>query len=200
MRNENVAERLHFARPFRLEEERDDALRADAIIEQKEHVSRVVRQIGVGRLPILREEANTLGFIRTLECADRAPHQDLGATFDIDSIALWNRTDCCDNRLANFFVSVLAAGTSNVSDPNAATVWTQLFSGTAGVHEAFMPGGVQGQYVKVQYNHHANYLQLAEVEVTPVVVSTTPEPAGLALVASGLLAFGGVSLLRRKTR
>ena len=123
---------------------------------------------------------------------------DLGGSYNIATITLWNRTDCCGNRLADFFVSVLAAGTPNVSDINAPTVWTQLFSGQAGVTEVFLPGGALGQYVKVQYDNHADYLQLAEVEVIAGGVTVTPEPASLLLVASGLLAFGGVAARRRK--
>ena len=54
----------------------------------------------------------------------------------------------------------------------------------------FNVGGALGQYVKVQYNQLADYLQLAEVEVTSNT-SVVPEPTSLLLLTTGLLAVAG---------
>ena len=113
---------------------------------------------------------------------------DLGGNFDISSITLWNRTDCCGDRLSNFYLSILAGGTSNISSSSAPVVWRQYISsvGTFGVYTP--PAGTVGQYVKVQYDQHGNWLQLAEVDVEGTAVSAVPEPSSLALVATGLVA------------
>src|SRR5438552_292784 len=50
---------------------------------------------------------------------------DLGGNYDVNSITLWNRTDCCGYRLQNFFVSVLANGVPDPTLVGAPTVWTQ---------------------------------------------------------------------------
>tara|TARA_R110001583_G_scaffold41891_1_gene133121 strand:- start:15106 stop:15675 length:570 start_codon:yes stop_codon:yes gene_type:complete len=112
---------------------------------------------------------------------------DLGSMSNIDQIDLWNRTDCCDARLADFTVSIFDAALS--------TIWSQVFSGAAGTHEIFNTGSVLGQIVKIQLNG-TNYLQLAEVQVFGNNVSAVPVPAALFLFAPALLGFLG---LRRKS-
>jgi len=114
---------------------------------------------------------------------------DLGTVNNIQQIDIWNRTDCCANRLTNFTVSVLNS-TFN-------SVWSQVFSGTASTHEIFnVIGGINGQFVKVQLNG-TNYLQLAEVQVfgSP---SAVPVPAAVWLMGSGLLGLMGFSRKNKK--
>jgi hypothetical protein len=111
---------------------------------------------------------------------------DLSSMSNIDQIDLWNRTDCCSNRLADFTVSIF--------DTALSTIWSQVFSGTAGTHEIFNTGSVMGQIVKIQLNG-ANYLQLAEVQVFGTNVSAVPVPAAMLLFAPALIGFLG---LRRK--
>ncbi len=62
---------------------------------------------------------------------------DLGQTYNISSITLWNRTDCCADRLTNFLVDVLASGTPDVGDISAPTTYSTLVSGTAGTTTVF---------------------------------------------------------------
>ena len=117
---------------------------------------------------------------------------DLGNTYNIEQIDIWNRTDIgVEDRLHDFTLSILDSGLN--------PVWSQLYDEIAGVHEIFgsMGTGIlaAGQYVKVQFSGHAEYLSLAEVQVwgepTPV-----PIPAAVWLFGSGLLGLIGFS--RRK--
>ena len=89
---------------------------------------------------------------------------DLGATRTVDQISLWNRTDCCSDRLTNFSVSLL--------DSSQSTVWTQDYYTTGGNPSPSLDiplASLSGQYVRVQ--KHApggsdqSALSLAEVQV-----------------------------------
>ena len=109
---------------------------------------------------------------------------DLGDVYDIDTIRVYNRTDCCSERLSNFAVMVASEPFPTQKDLSKAlpqSTWSQKFSGTAGVKEEFRVKS-SGRYVRVQLAG-TNYLSLAEVEVfgtpaqTPVVTPTEPETA-----------------------
>ncbi|HYN84655.1 MAG TPA: PQQ-dependent sugar dehydrogenase [Pyrinomonadaceae bacterium] len=101
---------------------------------------------------------------------------DLGASRQLDHVRVWNRTDCCTDRLANFYVLVSDA-------PFASTDLTATL-GQAGVSAFHVAGQAarptrvavnrSGRYVRVQLAG-TNYLTLAEVEVWSVV---PPVPAG----------------------
>ncbi|MEZ4730049.1 MAG: discoidin domain-containing protein [Caldilineaceae bacterium] len=91
---------------------------------------------------------------------------DLGANYTLESIQLWNRTDCRASRLANFYVFVSAtdmAGRSLNSLRNDATVWRYQVTGQA-PSKLTIPAAVNGRYVRVQLAG-TNYLSLAEVQV-----------------------------------
>lgn len=91
---------------------------------------------------------------------------NLGATYAIDSIQLWNRTDCCANRLSNFYVFVSTTdltGRSFSSLLNDTTVWRFYSAGQAPV-KLNIPAYVTGRYVRVQLAG-SNNLSLAEVQV-----------------------------------
>ena len=91
---------------------------------------------------------------------------DLGATYALDSIQLWNRTDCCANRLSNFYVFVAntnISGRSFTSLVNDASVWRYYSSGQA-PSKLDIPANLNGRYVRVQLAG-TNYLTLAEVQV-----------------------------------
>jgi len=79
---------------------------------------------------------------------------------------LWNRTDCCGERLSNFNVSVL----DNLHN----TVWTNDFFTNGGYpNSSFtidLPDNTLGEIVKVRLNR-VDYLSLAEVQVF-----AAPEP------------------------
>ena len=91
---------------------------------------------------------------------------DLGSVQQIGTVRLWNRTDCCEERLGNFYVFV---SDTAFSSTDLATTISQ-----AGVSSYYTSGPVgagteipiyrSGRYVRVQLAGD-NYLHLAEVEV-----------------------------------
>jgi hypothetical protein len=92
---------------------------------------------------------------------------DLGGTSPLTSINVWNRTDCCADRLNDFwvFTSPTPFDTSLTPQQQAARpgVWSSHQTGTAGTVTTVRPG-TPGRYVMVQLNG-TNYLALAGVEV-----------------------------------
>jgi hypothetical protein len=102
---------------------------------------------------------------------------DLGAAATVNSIIVWNRTDCCASRLNDYWVFV-----SNIPfGPTDTPATLQNRPGTFASHQAGAPnpftiiaaGGALGRYVRVQLMG-AGYLSLAEVQVlgTPASVSS----------------------------
>ena len=91
---------------------------------------------------------------------------DLGSVQQIGEVQVWNRTDCCAERLQNFFVIV--SDTPFVSND----LWTTLAQ--TGVSAYNVPGiggrptrvavNRSARYVRIQLGW-ANYLSLAEVTV-----------------------------------
>ncbi len=108
---------------------------------------------------------------------------DLGAVTDIGEVVVYNRTDCCSNRLADFDV-LLYDGTKWViaaSHPGEASERTVLSINAA------------SRFVKVQLRG-TNYLSLAEVQVfarrnlaasKPAAQSSTPWGADAARAVDG---------------
>jgi len=83
---------------------------------------------------------------------------DLGESHPVRHVVLYNRTDCCSDRLSNFKV-VLMDDSNNV-------IATKTYAGTAGTAPLKFEFGANpwGQKIKIQLNG-TNYLHLAEVEV-----------------------------------
>ena len=91
---------------------------------------------------------------------------DLGATYNIGLIKIWNRTDCCSERLSNFYVMVSEKpfSSSNINESiSQSGIWNRHHSGTAG-RTTEIKVNAQGRYVRIQLVG-TNWLQLAEVEV-----------------------------------
>ncbi len=92
---------------------------------------------------------------------------DLGQLSAIQAVQLFNRTDCCAERLSDFYVFVSATDMSGktlaqlTADPTVARVHAD----TLGINTSItLPLLVQGRFVRVQLNGW-NYLSLAEVKV-----------------------------------
>ncbi len=108
---------------------------------------------------------------------------DLGDQYSISDIRVHNRSDCCSNRLTNFYVltSDQPLGTQTLSELLASpNVSYQFHVGTPSTFSAnFEFNGVQSRYVRVQLQG-SGYLHLAEVEVmgaelAPATVQTVQE-------------------------
>ena len=98
---------------------------------------------------------------------------------DITSIKIYNRTDCCQNRLKNFYVFVSekpiseTETLSNLINDNSITHF--YHSGeVANEVEIVLPA--RGKYVRIQLTA-TNNLHLAEVEVMGCQVSENPSPS-----------------------
>ena len=92
---------------------------------------------------------------------------DLGASANISSVVVWNRTDCCMERLSDFWV-FLSDTPFSASDTPAilqtrAGVWMGRQTGTTD-SATFLATGAHARYVRVQLSA-TNYLSLAEVQV-----------------------------------
>ena len=92
---------------------------------------------------------------------------DLGSSAAISSITIWNRTDCCSNRLSDYWVFVSDTPFGDADTPTT----LQTRTGTWSAHQTSYPNpsssipvSAQGRYVRVQLSG-TNYLSLAEVQV-----------------------------------
>ncbi|NOT60784.1 MAG: hypothetical protein HOP19_11245 [Acidobacteria bacterium] len=106
-------------------------------------------------------------------------HVDLGSVGTINTINVWNRTDCCANRLTNFYVfvsDVPFTSTNLNSTLSQSGVGSYLTSGQAGLPTTLTINRT-GRYVRVQLVG-TNELSLAEVEV---MGTTSSSPSNLAL-------------------
>jgi RHS repeat-associated protein len=91
---------------------------------------------------------------------------DLGSVQQIGTVRLWNRTDCCSDRLSDFHVLVSDnpfSSTDLTTTINQAGVSRYYTAGPAGALTEIGVGR-SGRYVRVQLAGD-NYLSLAEVEV-----------------------------------
>jgi hypothetical protein len=116
-------------------------------------------------------DTNGAYFNNSLSHTDLATHNwwqvDLGASAPIGTVNVWNRTDCCPERLDDFwvFVSDTPFDVSLPPEQQAVKpgVWSSHRTGSAPAVTTLKPA-VPGRYVMVQLAG-TNYLALAEVQV-----------------------------------
>ena len=102
---------------------------------------------------------------------------DLGENADIESINIFNRTDCCSNRLKDFYVFVS-------ENPIDASQSISTLLSDSGISNYFHAGGVgtqktiewdiQGRYVAIKLTGNGP-LHVAEVQVIGCPTGSTPE-------------------------
>ncbi len=90
---------------------------------------------------------------------------DLGASYQIEQIDIYNRTDCCADRLSNFHVLVsdLPFASDSLADAQAQIGVQDYFVVNAASPTQVLPGH-SGRYVRIQLEG-SNVLSLAEVEI-----------------------------------
>jgi hypothetical protein len=110
---------------------------------------------------------------------------DLGASATVNSVVIWNRTDCCASRLGDYWVFVsdlpfLPTDTPATLQNRAATFSShQIAAPNPAAAIAFgAMAGVLGRYVRVQLTG-TDYLSLAEVQVFGT--GGAPAPTNVAL-------------------
>lgn len=117
-------------------------------------------------------DANTNGqyshnsVTHTLSEAEAWWQVDLGELYDIETINIWNRTDCCTSRLSEYYVLVSdhAFDSDDLAISKTQTnVKAFYFDSTAGSPTQLV-ANTSGRYVRVQLVGN-NPLSLAEVEV-----------------------------------
>lgn len=89
---------------------------------------------------------------------------DLGGVYDVSMIRIWNRTDCCRERLRGFHI-MASESPIDASDPGgrAFVAGPQSF-GDENSKEFRAASPVRARYVRI-FLDHDDYLSLAEVEV-----------------------------------
>jgi hypothetical protein len=118
---------------------------------------------------------------------------DLGKFYDVSEIIIFNREDCCGNRLANVDIEVLTSLAGTQAGMKQLSGAQGRFAG------AFFDEPVTGRYVKITANHSSNIpLSLAEVMVHAKESEQQPEPlSDVALdaivVRQSSTAYGGVA-------
>jgi hypothetical protein len=92
---------------------------------------------------------------------------DLGGVYDIDHITLWNRTDCCSDRLHDYyvFVSDEPFEVKDIENTLTQVGVMAIFQSAAAGRSVEVPVERSGRYVRVQLAYVDAVLQLAEVEV-----------------------------------
>jgi len=90
---------------------------------------------------------------------------DLGKVYDIDRIVIWNRTDCCWDRLQNFYVTSWATNpiAGNIKEGYGTTgphAFTSASNPSMNINTEFV-----GRYVRVWLDNGTKPLSLGEVQV-----------------------------------
>ncbi|MEM6965618.1 MAG: lectin-like protein, partial [Bacteroidota bacterium] len=107
---------------------------------------------------------------------------DLGLVNSIDSVRIWNREDCCQQFLSNYYV--LVSDVPFASDDLTTTLNQSGVSSFLQTEEGGFPavieiGGLLGRYIRIQLAG-TSFLAIAEAEVFGCISGTGCAPAGTA--------------------
>jgi hypothetical protein len=93
---------------------------------------------------------------------------DLGVSAMINTIQIWNRTDCCGSRLSNYWVFIsntpFTSGDTPATLQNRAGTWSSYQTVPPNPTVSINAAGARGRYVRIQLAG-ADYLSLAEVQI-----------------------------------
>jgi len=106
----------------------------------------------------------------TAEPSDQAWWQvDLGEVHDLSTVDIWNRTDCCAERLSDYWVltsdSPITADSLEEAKATPGVRAVHVPARAAGPSVVELPPGSTGRYVRVQLASRSDPLSLAEVQV-----------------------------------
>ncbi len=95
---------------------------------------------------------------------------DLGSSQLIDEIQIWNRTDCCSERLSNAYVMVSNTpfpSNTNLSESLSNSTFTTQLGNTTGQIQIIIPAGITGRYIRLQMagNMSGRYINIGELQV-----------------------------------
>lgn len=118
---------------------------------------------------------------------------DLGQVESIDSVRIWNRTDCCGERLRDYLIFIseipfLASDTASVLRSRP-LVWSQI-NPTPNPKSVIKTHQTKGRYVRVQLGGaqpiEDSFLSIAEVEVFRSDPSVGPNQSQTSLTATDM--------------
>ncbi|XP_074539366.1 uncharacterized protein LOC141800602 [Halichoeres trimaculatus] len=125
---------------------------------------------------------------------DRRPwwRLDLGKRYKITTVTIYNRRDCCSNRLNGAEIRI---GDRLDDNGNANTRCAVISSIPAGYSRTFQCKGMEGRFVNIVIPNRKEYLTLCEVEVTGEPAGNNPRPvvniAKRGKVSQSSIGFGG---------
>ncbi len=95
---------------------------------------------------------------------------DLGSSQLIDEIQIWNRTDCCSERLSNAYVMVSNTpfpSNTNLSESLSNSTFTTQLGNTTGQIQINIPVSITGRYIRLQMagNMSGRYINIGELQV-----------------------------------
>jgi beta-glucuronidase len=113
-------------------------------------------------------DGNVSNFAHTAE-GDAQPwwQVDLGESVTLDAIALWNRADCCQERVQGVYVFVSDEPFTS-EDPTETAgqpgVWSTFLADRA-QRPSVIDVGARGRYVRIQLDSTTSMMNIAEVQV-----------------------------------
>ncbi len=113
---------------------------------------------------------------------------DLGQLYDIDTLRLWNRTDCCADELTDFhvFISADPFVSTSVAATLAQPGVVDVFNAGPAPRQLDLSGAATGRYVRVQRTT-AGPLYLAEVQAFGELAPEPPPPPAVIKAENGVL-------------